>query len=226
MTRGIAQDLTKQRFGRLEVLERTASDKQGNAQWICKCDCGNVATIRGSFLLKRQVVCSRGCPLNPAAKVKDIEDQVFGELTAIEQVGNADSGKAIWRFLCSCGKEVQVPSDRVLNSNMKSCGGGTHRKTHGLSRTRGYKSMHFMKYMAAKRSRTPPWLTETDLQSMIDLYREAERLTKETGVLHEVDHIYPLQGRKVSGFHVPLNLEIKTRSENRRKSNKHPDDVC
>lgn len=28
------------RFGRLEVLARAGSDKNGNAKWLCRCDCG------------------------------------------------------------------------------------------------------------------------------------------------------------------------------------------
>lgn len=229
MTRGIAADLTKQRFGRLVVQERTANDAHNNACWKCVCDCGRTAVVRAAFLKKGQIVCSRDCPLNPAREIKDIAGQKFGELSALELVGVHEvSQKAIWRFLCSCGTTVEVPSDRVLNSGMKSCGKGIHKATykHGLSRTRGYKSMHYMKYTASKRRQTPSWLTEDDIRKMVDLYRQAELLTEQTGVLHEVDHFYPLQGKKVSGLHVPLNLEVVTRSQNRRKSNRHPDDVC
>lgn len=48
-------------------------------------------------------------------------------------------------------------------------------------------------------------------------YKEARRLTKETGIKHEVDHIWPLSR---GGPHLPWNLRVITAEENRRKSNK------
>lgn len=50
-------------------------------------------------------------------------------------------------------------------------------------------------------------------------YRLAQRLSMETGVEHEVDHIVPLQGRLVSGLHVEANLQVILKTENRRKFN-------
>lgn len=71
---------------------------------------------------------------------------------------------------------------------------------------------------AAKLQRTPPW---ADKEKIKALYVEAARLTKETGIPHEVDHVYPLQGEFVSGLHVENNLQILTMSDNRSKGNKH-----
>ena len=68
----------------------------------------------------------------------------------------------------------------------------------------------------AKKDRTPSWVNKTELEKF---YMESARLTKETGIVYEVDHIVPLQGETVSGLHVPWNLQILTRSENRSKGN-------
>jgi hypothetical protein len=76
------------------------------------------------------------------------------------------------------------------------------------------------KYQAKKLNRTPEYLTEDDFQAMKEMYTEARRLTEQTGIPHEVDHIVPLQGREAQGMHEPSNLQIITRSENRSKSNK------
>lgn len=70
---------------------------------------------------------------------------------------------------------------------------------------------------ATTKAATPMW---TDLSKIREIYREARRLTQETGVKHEVDHIIPIQGRLVTGLHVPENLRVVTKVENRRKGNK------
>lgn len=41
-----ALDLTGQRFGRLTVIERAENNKHGNTMWLCRCDCGNITTVR------------------------------------------------------------------------------------------------------------------------------------------------------------------------------------
>jgi hypothetical protein len=75
---------------------------------------------------------------------------------------------------------------------------------------------HANKRRAAKLKRTPSW---ADLEAMRGIYAEAARLTRDTGIPHAVDHIYPLQGKLVSGLHVSGNLQILTASENSRKRN-------
>ncbi len=64
---------------------------------------------------------------------------------------------------------------------------------------------------------TPPWLTEAHWIQIKEIYAEAERLTKDTGIRHEVDHIVPLSGKTVSGLHVPWNLRAIPAEENNRR---------
>jgi 5-methylcytosine-specific restriction endonuclease McrA len=76
------------------------------------------------------------------------------------------------------------------------------------------------KRRAKKLKATPPWLTEEQWKQIQEHYNEAARLTNETGIVHEVDHIEPLQGKEVSGLHVPWNLQVLTKKSNQSKGNK------
>lgn len=66
---------------------------------------------------------------------------------------------------------------------------------------------------------TPTWRDRTAIKA---IYVEAERLTKETGVPHEVDHIYPIQSQYGCGLHVHHNMQILEKTRNRSKKNKFP----
>ena len=72
----------------------------------------------------------------------------------------------------------------------------------------------------AKINRTPKWLTDRDHKVIWGFYKIAAMLTKHNGKPWEVDHIIPLQGKFVSGLHVPSNLQLMQGSDNRIKSNK------
>ena len=69
---------------------------------------------------------------------------------------------------------------------------------------------------AARLLATPTW---ADTRLIAAIYAEAKRLSDETGVPHEVDHIIPLQSRYVCGLHIPCNLQVVPRDLNRRKGN-------
>jgi len=85
---------------------------------------------------------------------------------------------------------------------------------------KGKRAATAAKRRAIKALATPAWLTQSDWNAIEALYVKAAELTAETGIEYEVDHIIPLQGETVCGFHCPENLRIVTRSENRQKCNK------
>jgi hypothetical protein len=59
-----------------------------------------------------------------------------------------------------------------------------------------------------------------DKDKIAEIYKESARLEKETGILHEVDHIIPTLHKLVCGLHNEFNLQILTKEENRKKRNK------
>lgn len=63
---------------------------------------------------------------------------------------------------------------------------------------------------AGKLKRTPSWVN----------LKEIEEFYKACPEGYEVDHIIPLNGKNVSGFHILENLQYLTKEENRKKSNK------
>ena len=82
-----------------------------------------------------------------------------------------------------------------------------------------YNRAYWSKRNAAKLQRTPLWLDENAQWMIKETYELAVLRSKITGIKWEVDHIIPLQGKMVSGLHVPTNLRVILASENRAKSN-------
>jgi hypothetical protein len=71
----------------------------------------------------------------------------------------------------------------------------------------------------AKLNRTPKWLTAVDFERIENEYKLAAILTKLWGEPWHVDHVIPLQGKMVSGLHVPSNLQVLRGKDNIKKAN-------
>jgi hypothetical protein len=76
------------------------------------------------------------------------------------------------------------------------------------------------KRQASKLQRTPKWIGKDELWLIEEIYELAILRTKMLGSPWEVDHIIPLQGKLVSGLHVPENLRVIPRKDNRQKHNR------
>lgn len=76
------------------------------------------------------------------------------------------------------------------------------------------------KYELAKINRTPQWLDKEDVWVIQEIYDLSYKRTEMTGVKWHVDHIIPLQGKSVSGLHVPANLQVIPAIINMGKGNK------
>lgn len=82
----------------------------------------------------------------------------------------------------------------------------------------GYYAEYTRLYMAKKMKARPPSSTEWDEFVITEMYDLAKRRNL------EIDHIVPLTHKRVCGLHVPENLQMLTRSQNARKSNRFDDE--
>jgi len=74
-----------------------------------------------------------------------------------------------------------------------------------------------------RQMRVPAWLTEDDQWIIAQAYELAKIRTRMFGFQWHVDHIIPLKGRKVSGLHVPTNLQVIPWKDNLRKGSRLTD---
>ena len=99
-------------------------------------------------------------------------------------------------------------------------------KARGLARASAAKqrrehpektTAHARRAQMRRLKRFPQWADAAKIQAV---YAQARVMAEMLGEPWHVDHIIPLQGRLVSGLHVPENLQILPGVENLRKSNR------
>jgi len=88
-------------------------------------------------------------------------------------------------------------------------------------KTKPQQAAYVRKRQASLLQRTPAWLTADDHWMMEQAYELAALRTKMFGFKWHVDHILPLQGKIVSGLHVPTNLQVIPWLDNIKKHNRY-----
>ncbi len=112
-------NLVGKHFGRLEVLEK-AYTKNRAVYWKCRCECGNITYV-STAKLNSGHTRSCGCLHSPKPYLKDLVGKRFGKLVVVEY-DHSNHG-AYWKCDCDCGKkDIVLPSYRLLNGSVKSCG--------------------------------------------------------------------------------------------------------
>lgn len=121
-------------------------------------------------------------------------------------------------FCENCGSPFTVSRFRVTNEKWKLrfCSHSCSSKFRYLGEE--HKRAVLNSISARRRCRMRDAFDKTANQQKInEIYCEAKRLTGETGIPHEVDHIIPISK---GGKHHEDNLQIITMSENRKKHSK------
>ena len=134
------EDLTGNRYGRNLVMSFAGNAKNGDKYWNVKCDCGTERVVSGSTL-KSGRSNSCGCLMREEASkrfTRDLTGQRFGMLVVEERAGSAETGCALWKCRCDCGKEKIIRGPLLIKGEAVSCGcyALAQRKlpkSHGLS---------------------------------------------------------------------------------------------
>ena len=135
-------NMTGQRFGLLEVLERdTETPHQKVARWICRCDCGNVKSISGQSL-RQGLIHSCGC-LRTAhgravrqSRLIDLTGKRFGRLTVLRR-DTYTAEEPYWVCECDCGEIASVAGYNLRKGLTRSCGCLRREKTAETGRRNG-----------------------------------------------------------------------------------------
>ena len=119
-------------YGYLTVIERAENTKEGRAQWLCQCKCGNTTIVLGKRLRSGNTK-SCGCYQKERAaqanmeRVGSLVGKKFGKLTVICENGfiTHTSGKRsrIYYCECDCGNIVPTAQHQYLAyGDLTSCG--------------------------------------------------------------------------------------------------------
>ena len=131
---GAMINLTGRKFGKLTVIEQTKSRKPGRPMWLCQCDCGNVAVVSSTGLMKHNGTKSCGCLRHkPSPTLIDLRGKTFGKLTVLQRDLTSGSSKAKWICRCECGNTISVYSDSLRAGKTRSCGCAQHELKHDLT---------------------------------------------------------------------------------------------
>lgn len=150
----------------------------------------------------------------------NIENQKFGKVTAISPTNGRSYGYILWNCICDCGNKFITGGAWLKSGNTKSCGcvkkekNSNRLRTHGLSRTRGYRNLQEGKRRALKKDSSAD-ITIIDLKDILEYYNF--QCVYRGGEYQHLDHITPLSR---GGSHSKDNLVPACQSCNNRKFNK------
>lgn len=203
------------------MRSRATAIKNGDKTYVSERPCkrGHISerlTLTGTCLECRKLTSRLRYAQDPQKKVKQAQKYYFENVEA-KRLARRQRYAANPEKELSIGR-VRVAEWRKANPDKVAA----HKPLKKLyKQANPYKTAYLLaKRRAAKKHRTPKWLTKDDHWVMEQFYEIASLRSKMLGFQWHVDHIVPLQGELVSGLHVPWNLRVVPWIENVSKGNK------
>lgn len=171
--------------------------------------------------MKQCTKCGEQKPLEAFSRRKASKDGLRSECRRCQAAyDNANKGRkaAYMKAWCEANKEQRLAYAKAHYEANKQQKAAYMKDWNEANRPR--KTANQRARQAGLATATPMW---ADRDAIAAIYAEADRLTRETGIPHHVDHIIPLKGNGVCGLHVPWNLRAIPAAENLSKSNRIPD---
>ena len=122
-----AEILPGTKFGYLTVIRRTedyiSPRGQHEKKYLCKCDCGEEYTTRGSWLKSGKSNCCNQCSKAKVRlkQIRDLTNCHFGRWTVLEKAETEKKG-VYWKCRCDCGTEKIIRGTSLTSGNSVSCG--------------------------------------------------------------------------------------------------------
>jgi hypothetical protein len=106
-----------EKINELTLIEETPYREGSNVIWKCLCSCGKECYVNTSNLNK-QLSCGHLISRN----YKDISNQKFGKLLALEPTLERQNGCVVWKCKCDCGNICYKGSSYLITGVVQSCG--------------------------------------------------------------------------------------------------------
>ena len=177
------KDLKGQRFGLLQVIELDKSKEPNRRKyWICKCDCGNVKSIRQDSLQKAESCgCLRTAKLKTISRYKDHTGEKFGKLTVLYITDRRNTqSRPYWHCKCDCGTEVDVLITDLQSGHTTSCGCSNSKGELVISKILKENNISFEKEKTFDSCR----FKDTNQLARFDFYVNNEYLIEYDGIQH------------------------------------------
>lgn len=130
----IAKSRTKykinEKYGALTIIEDTTNrNNSGSIIYRCKCDCGNDNYLIPSEELTKKINNNTLYCSNSIHRIKDLTNQIFGDLIAIEPDKTTLNKNGNVKWLCKCTRcnrsdLVSIRSHDLVEGKSKTCGCG------------------------------------------------------------------------------------------------------